>query len=84
MVTFAEFENLNSTSNVQQVGCNIIGITHVFSCIDICPIRGNCLNMRPPGLVFKHLLRDLASINALIKCVIVILSYFASNTLLKH
>ena len=38
---------------------------------------GSCLNTRPIGGVFKHLLRDPASVNAVKQaCVIVILAYF--------
>ena len=37
----------------------------------------SCLNIRPLGGVFKHLLRDLASVNAMKQiCVIIILAYF--------
>ena len=54
-----------------------IGITHVFSCINIAGSQGCCLNTRPIGLVFKHLPRDPASVNAMKQtCVIVILAYF--------
>ena len=45
-----------------------IGMTHVFSCIKIC---------RVPRKLFKHLQRDLASVNAMKQtCVIVNLAYF--------
>ena len=42
-----------------------IEITHVFSYINICRVRGSCLNMRPFGRVFKHRQRDPASVNAM-------------------
>ena len=35
-----------------------IGLTHVFSCINICRSRGSCLNRWPFGRVFKHHQRD--------------------------
>ena len=39
--------------------------------------RGSCLNTRPLGRVFKHRLRDPASVNAMKQtCVIVTLAYF--------
>ena len=39
--------------------------------------RGNCLDTRLLGRVFKHRPRDLASVNAMKQtCVIVILAYF--------
>ena len=39
--------------------------------------RGSCLNMRLIGRVFKHLMRDPASVIAMKQtCVIVILAYF--------
>ena len=60
--------------------CNYIGITHVFSCINICRSLESCLNTRPLGQVFKHRSRDAASVtgtcNAMKQtCVIVILAY---------
>ena len=55
-----------------------IGITHVFfHALTFARIQGSCLNTRPLGRVFKHLPRDLASVNALKQtCLIVILAYF--------
>ena len=48
-----------------------IGITHVFSCINICRVPMKL------GRVFKHRPRDPASVNAMKQtCVIVILAYF--------
>ena len=45
-----------------------LGITHVFSCINISGSQGSCLSTRP---------RDQASVNAMKQtCVIVILAYF--------
>ena len=37
--------------------------------------QGSCLSMRLLGPVFKHRPRDLASVNAMKTCVIVILAY---------
>ena len=63
----------------------IIGITHVFSCIDICVVPRNCLNTRPIGRVLTHLLRDPASVNAMKQtCVIVILAYFKYFQIQTH
>ena len=37
----------------------------------------SCMNTRPLGRVFKHHLRDLASVNAMKQtCVVVIFAYF--------
>ena len=73
-------EELMSTgwksSNCKQ-GLANIGITHVFSSINICRSRGSCLNTRLLGRVFKHRPRDPACVNAMKQtCVIVILVYF--------
>ena len=47
-----------------------------FNALTFAGSRGSCLNMRPQGRVFKHLLRDLANVNAMKKaCVIVILAF---------
>ena len=48
-----------------------------FHAFTLAGSQGSCLNMRPLGGVFKHLLRDPASVNAIkLTCVIVILPYF--------
>ena len=48
-----------------------------FNALTFAGSRGCCLNTRPTGLMFKHLPRDSASVNAVIEtCVIVILAYF--------
>ena len=36
-----------------------------FSCINICLVRRSCLNTRPLGRMFKHLLRNPANVNAM-------------------
>ena len=55
----------------------VIGIRHVFHALTFAKSRGYCLKMRPTGRVFKHLLRDPASVNAMKQTyVIVILAYF--------
>ena len=47
-----------------------------FRALTFARSRGSCLNTRPLGGVFKHQLRDLASVNAMKQiCVIVILAY---------
>ena len=61
-----------------------IGITHVFSCINICLVRGRCLNTRPIGRVLKRLLRDPAIVNAMKQtCVIVILAYLPNSNQIR-
>ena len=48
-----------------------------FHALTLAGSRGSCLNMRPLGRVFKHLLRDPAVVNAMKQtCVMVILPYF--------
>ena len=48
-----------------------------FHALKFTGSRGSCLNMKPLGEVFKYLLRDLASVNAMKQtCVIIILAYF--------
>ena len=48
-----------------------------FHALTFAGSRGSCLNTWPISLVFKHLPRDPASVNAMEQtCVIVILAYF--------
>ena len=48
-----------------------------FHALTFAGSRGSCVNTRPSGWVFKHRLRDPASVNAMKQtCVIVILAYF--------
>ena len=48
-----------------------------FHALSFAGSRGSCFNMRLLGRVFKHLLRDLASVNAMKQtCAVVILAYF--------
>ena len=48
-----------------------------FHALTFAGSLGSCLNTRPLGGLFKHGLRDLASVNAMKQtCVIVILAYF--------
>ena len=48
-----------------------------FHALTFAKSRGGCLNTRLSGRVFKHRLRDPASVNAMKQtCVIVILAYF--------
>ena len=55
-------------------GFENIGISHVFfHALTFAVSRGSCLNTRPLDRVFKHPLRDPASVNAMKQtCVIVI------------
>ena len=47
-----------------------------FHALTFAGFRGSCLNIRPLGLVFKHLSRDPASVNAMKQtCAIIILAY---------
>ena len=48
-----------------------------FHALTFAESLGCCLNTRPIGRMFKHLPRDLASVNAMKQtCVIFILAYF--------
>ena len=72
--------------------CTInIGITHVFSCINICRVPRMLFEHEADRPSVQHHPRDPASVNAMKQaCVIVILAYylmpaqFALKTLLKH
>ena len=58
-------------------GDNNIGITHVFSCIDICRVPGMLFEHEADRPSVQHHPRDPASVNAMKQtCVIVILAYF--------
>ena len=58
-----------------------IGITHVFHALTFSGSLGSCLNTRPSGLVFKHRLRDPASVNAMKQTfVFVILIFYLIST----
>ena len=69
-----------------------IGITHVFSCINICRVPRMLFEHEADRPSVQHHPRDPASVNAMKQtCVIVILAYFtlfqrqfALKTLLKH
>ena len=57
----------------------IIGITHVFSCINICRVPRMLFEHEADRPSVQHHPRDPASVNAIKQtCVIVILAYFAS------
>ena len=45
--------------------CNIIGIKHVFSCINVCQVPREVLKTEAKGRGFQQLLRDLARVNVL-------------------
>ena len=52
-----------------------IGFIHVTSCITCVGSQGSCLNSRLIGQVFKHLSRDLKSVNEIKpKCISIILA----------
>ena len=54
-----------------------IGITHVFSCINLCRVSRMLFEHEADRLSVQRHLRDPASVNAMKKtCVIVILAYF--------
>ena len=54
-----------------------IGITHVFSCINICRVPRMLFEHEADRPSFQHHPRDPASVNAMKQtCVIVILAYF--------
>ena len=55
----------------------IIGITHVFSCINICRVPRMLFEHEADRPSVQHHPRDRASVNAMKQtCVIVILAYF--------
>ena len=57
-------------------GVFIIGITHVFSCINICRVPRMLFEHEADRPSVQHHPRDPASVNAMIQtCVIVILAY---------
>ena len=54
-----------------------IGITHVFSCINICRVMRMLFEHKAERWIVQHQPRDLASVNGMKQtCVIVILAYF--------
>ena len=58
-----------------------IGITHVFSCINICLVPRMLFEHKADRPRVQHHPRDLASVNAMKQtCVIVILAYFTLIT----
>ena len=44
-----------------------------FHAVTFAGFRGGCLNMRPIGRVFKHLLRDPASVNAIKQTYVIVI-----------
>ena len=53
------------------------GVTHVFSCANICRVPRKLFEHKAVRPKFKYRLRDPASVNAMRQtCVIVILAYF--------
>ena len=59
------------------ISLHAIGITHVFSCINICRVPRMLFEREADRPSVQHHPRDLASVNAMKQtCVIVILAYF--------
>ena len=64
---------------------NNIGITHVFSCINICRVPRMLFEHEADRPSVQHHPRDPASVNAMKQtCVIVILAYFTIFKLNSH
>ena len=62
-----------------------IGITHVFSCINICRVPRMLFEHEADRPSVQHHPRDLASVNEMKQtCVIVILAYFTLFQLNSH
>ena len=62
-----------------------IGITHVFSCINICRVPRMLFEHEADRPSVQHHPRDPASVNAMKQtCVIVILAYFTLFRLNSH
>ena len=62
-----------------------IGITHVFSCINICRVPRMLFEHEADRPSVQHHPRDPASVNAMKQtCVIVILAYFTLFQLNSH
>ena len=65
--------------------CLNIGITHVFSCINICRVPRMLFEHEADRPSVQHHPRDPASVNAMKQtCVIVILAYFTLFQLNSH
>ena len=65
--------------------CMIIGITHVFSCSNICRVPRMLFEHEADRPSVQHRPRDPASVNAMKQtCVIVILAYFTLFQLNSH
>ena len=63
----------------------VIGITHVFSCINICRVPRMLFEHEADKPSVQHHPRDPASVNAMKQtCVIVILAYFTLFQLNSH
>ena len=72
-----ELSNMGNYKGISVLVCENIGITHVFSCINICLVPRMLFQHKADRPIVKHHLRDPASVNAMKQtCVIVILAYF--------
>ena len=82
---FLLYLNKPSIALVIELGrCNI-GITHVFSCINICRVPRMLFEHEADRPSVQHHPRDLASVNAMKQTyVIVILAYFTLFQLNSH
>ena len=84
-----EWNSIIFFSYEQQHVCNIkkmnIGITHVFSCINICRVPRMLFEHEAERPSVQHHPRDPASVYAMKQtCVIVILAYFTLFQLNSH
>ena len=57
-----------------------IGITHVFSCINICRNHRKLLEHEAVRRVFKYLPRGPASVNAMKQTCVIVISFFLIPT----
>ena len=73
------------TASRNECPCKNIGITHVFSCINICRVPRMLFEHEADRPSVQHHPRDPASVNAMKQtCVIVILAYFTLFQLNSH
>ena len=84
LIVSIKFEELTRKKNGFETVDNI-GITHVFSCINICRVPRMLFEHEADRPSVQHHPRDPASVNAMKQtCVIVILAYFTLFQLNSH
>ena len=84
-MTYKAFGNVHFVNMTPFTFDIIIGITHVFSCINICRVPRMLFEHEADRPSVQHHPRDPASVNAMKQtCVIVILAYFYLFQLNSH